>query len=669
MRNKSRNIIITVIIIVLLLIVGVAFFFINYSKDDNTLSVVEKKWITDNINNVVDIDVFNDVPVYGYNGSGIIFDFLDYFTKEYDIKFNKISYYDDNTEFSDMSFLILNDSDSLKDKDILLYEDNYVVLSDDSLYEDFHDIDKLGVLEVDNSDIKDYFGDIEYVVYDDIDKMITGYNDDEVDYLVLPNGEYMDVILNNKFNIVYQINDIAKKYVLRTNDEVVYNVFDTVYLKYLTEEFEEDYSNSYMNVFFEATETSDLEKKNYNAKAYKYGYVINMPYENFANREFVGTVSNYLKEFEKKSDVEIEVVKYDNVDDLKVALVSGEIDFTLGNFDYDSMNMDFFLSSTLKSIDYLVASKKDLVIDSLRGLKDEKVSVVLGNKMHELCLDNDIEAIKYANTDDLLRSLNDNSVVLLDKETYIYYKDNKLKDYRIIYEDSWKDGYKFVMNSSNSTFNSLFSYYVSTINYDIYKYQYNTDITLDKDYTMQKIIIFIISLILFMIATVLFINRKNVTNTILSKEDKLKFLDPMTSLKNRNYLNKNIYNWDDNVIFPQSIVVLDVNNIKEVNDKLGREAGDEIIKKVASILINNQLENTDIIRSGGDEFLIYMIGYDEKKVVEYVKLLLKEMKKIPNSLGIEAGYSMIMDEVKTVDDAINEAIIMMNKNKEKRNKG
>lgn len=155
----------------------------------------------------------------------------------------------------------------------------------------------------------------------------------------------------------------------------------------------------------------------------------------------------------------------------------------------------------------------------------------------------------------------------------------------------------------------------------------------------------------------------------MSKEDKLKFLDPMTSLKNRNYLNKNIYNWDDNVIFPQSMVVLDVNNIKEVNDKLGREAGDEIIKKVASILINNQLENTDIIRSGGDEFLIYMIGYDEKKVVEYVKLLLKEMKKIPNSLGIEAGYSMIMDEVKTVDDAINEAIIMMNKNKEKRNKG
>ena len=42
------------------------------------------------------------------------------------------------------------------------------------------------------------------------------------------------------------------------------------------------------------------------------------------------------------------------------------------------------------------------------------------------------------------------------------------------------------------------------------------------------------------------------------------------------------------------------------------------------------------------------------------------MRNIPNSLGCEYGYSMILDEVKTVDDAINEAIAMMMKNKAKR---
>ena len=130
-------------------------------------------------------------------------------------------------------------------------------------------------------------------------------------------------------------------------------------------------------------------------------------------------------------------------------------------------------------------------------------------------------------------------------------------------------------------------------------------------------------------------------------------------------MNQNIYKWDDNVIFPQAVIVFDINSIKEINDKLGREVGDEIIKKVASILINNQLENTEIIRSGGDEFLIYMVGYDKDSVIEYSKKLAREMKKIPNSTGAAVGYSMILDEVKSVDDAINEAIIMMEKSKSK----
>ena len=160
------------------------------------------------------------------------------------------------------------------------------------------------------------------------------------------------------------------------------------------------------------------------------------------------------------------------------------------------------------------------------------------------------------------------------------------------------------------------------------------------------------------------IHSKYANSKYLKREERLKFIDPMTSLKNRNYLNKNIYAWDDNVIFPQGIVVFDLDHIKRVNDKFGREAGDEIIRKVASILINNQVENTDIIRSDGDEFIVYMVGYEEKKVALYMKEMVKFINEIPKCLGVQAGYSMIFDEVKTIDDAINEAILMMMKNKE-----
>ena len=111
--------------------------------------------------------------------------------------------------------------------------------------------------------------------------------------------------------------------------------------------------------------------------------------------------------------------------------------------------------------------------------------------------------------------------------------------------------------------------------------------------------------------------------------------------------------------------MFDLDHIKRINDKFGREAGDEIIKQAAGILINCQLENTDIIRSDGDEFIIYMVGYDENKVFEHMNKILKLMGDIPKCLGVRAGYSMIFDEVKTVDDAINEAILMMMKEKDK----
>ena len=139
----------------------------------------------------------------------------------------------------------------------------------------------------------------------------------------------------------------------------------------------------------------------------------------------------------------------------------------------------------------------------------------------------------------------------------------------------------------------------------------------------------------------------------------------MTSLKNRTYLNSKIAEWDENVIYPQSFVVVDLNNIKYINDNHGHEEGDIVIKKAASILIVNQEANTDIIRTDGNEFLIYMVGYSEKEVVAYTRKIYKDLKELPHGYGATLGYSMIMDDVKTVDDAINEALLDMRNNKEK----
>ena len=150
----------------------------------------------------------------------------------------------------------------------------------------------------------------------------------------------------------------------------------------------------------------------------------------------------------------------------------------------------------------------------------------------------------------------------------------------------------------------------------------------------------------------------------MKRDDRKKYTDMMTSLKNRNYLNLNIDKWNANKVYPQAIMVIDLNNTKYINDNYGREKGDLLIIRASSILINTQLENTEIIRSDGNEFLIYMIGYNENQVDIYAKKLSKSLQELPYGFGAAIGYSMIVDNIKTIDDAINEATIAMENDKE-----
>lgn len=138
----------------------------------------------------------------------------------------------------------------------------------------------------------------------------------------------------------------------------------------------------------------------------------------------------------------------------------------------------------------------------------------------------------------------------------------------------------------------------------------------------------------------------------------------LTSLKNRNYLNYNMKAWNESNKYPQAIIIIDLNNIKYVNDNYGHEQGDKLIVGAASILVNTQLENSEIIRSDGNEFLIYLVGYSEQQISTYTKKLAKEFKNLHYGFGAAIGYSMIMDEIKTIDDAINEATLEMRKDKE-----
>ncbi len=677
-KNNKTNKIVILSIIGLLLLVCVVIFILNYTKDSSSFSLLEKNWINNHKSNVIDVSVYNDVPVYGQDGEGMIFSYLEEFTNSYGIEFNKVSYLvGGSTNMRDVSFRILNYNEELGENDILLYTDKYVLIGKNN--DNINGISSLrdkaiGVLEEDTSNVRYYLNEavgVKYTSCKDTQEMIDLLNQGEISYGVVPNNLYLDDIIENDLSVVFHLDELYKKYVLTVNNDKtlksIMNKFTMIYQK----DFEEEkYKTYFLDAFFKFSKISEAERMNYNASNYVYGYVANMPYENMINKEFVGTLANYLSGFEDTADVDFKLVGYNNVNELKQAFSRGEVDVLFANFNTTGVNVDVVNTISPFEEKYVILSKDNYPMTSIRSLNGQEVYTVSGTYLYDYLSVNGITPKGFINTDELLRNVSNKSIVMLNFDTYEYYKDRKFKNYKILYEGVLDNDYSFAIRdvNKNQTFIKLFSYYISSINYKNIRYEYNTDYMVNSKNelsVMVKYIAIILGITIMGLVVLYLILRKGKKKENITKDDKLKFIDVMTSLKNRNYLNYNIKTWEDNVIYPQSIVIIDLNNIKYINDNYGHAEGDEVIKKAASILINNQEENTDIVRTDGNEFLIYMVGYDEKKIQEYIRKLSKEMKNLPHEFGASFGYSMITDDIKTIDDAINEATLSMRQAKEK----
>ena len=69
---------ILIIIISLLVIAGIGggtYYYFN-KQDKNSLTILEKQWIEDNKNSMIDLSIPNNIPLFSYEGTGIIYDFL-----------------------------------------------------------------------------------------------------------------------------------------------------------------------------------------------------------------------------------------------------------------------------------------------------------------------------------------------------------------------------------------------------------------------------------------------------------------------------------------------------------------------------------------------------------------------------------------------------------------
>lgn len=667
--NNVKKIIIAIVSFLLIIFIALIYF---YNKDDYNLNTRDKTYLQSISNDKIDIETISDYPVY----KTVNLELLKYFNAKTSLNFLETSYSKDSTPSKNSyRFRTLGISENLSDKDLLLVKDNYVALSKQytkiNTIKDFSS-KTVGVLNKDLNDITYYLtraSNITYKGFDTADELFKSLNDSKIDFAIVPKTKYLNNILKNKYSINYNFHEFSSKLVftLSENDNKLNEIFKKIFKTFMNDKFQNILNQSILEYYKEIANVSDKDITSLTSKTYTYAYVENAPYEIKSKEKIKGINAEILENFTKITGIDIKYVKYNKVADLKKAIEDKKVDIFFNYYNISSSEYRQIDNNFITSYVILVPEDSNEVINSIESLKGKDVYFVKDRDIY-----NDFKGVQsnvhfVDNVVDIAKQAKDNFIVI-DKEEYNYYKNTVFKGHNMIYQDYLVKDRTFMVKSTEKLLFDVLNY---TVNNASYYDNRNIGVTLlkldlfkNRTFSEMYIIIILIILSPFLVIFLFrYLKNKRKIKKQLLKEERHKYMDYLTSLKNRNYLSFNISSWNELEVFPKAVIVIDLNNIKYINDKYGHLEGDKEIRKAASVLINTQLENSEIIRIDGNEFLIYLLEYNERQIEIYSKKLKRELKKLPHSFGAAIGYSVINSEVKSIEDAINEASIMMRKDK------
>lgn len=140
---------------------------------------------------------------------------------------------------------------------------------------------------------------------------------------------------------------------------------------------------------------------------------------------------------------------------------------------------------------------------------------------------------------------------------------------------------------------------------------------------------------------------------LLSKVEYMATTDALTGLFNRrrfhDVLSKD-FERTKRYATPFSLLMLDIDHFKRINDEFGHQAGDTVLKEIAKVLVKNLREIDTASRYGGEEFMV-ILSNTEKKDAMYVAERMRisfENSKYPdignNKITVSIGCSGVPDK-------------------------
>jgi len=139
--------------------------------------------------------------------------------------------------------------------------------------------------------------------------------------------------------------------------------------------------------------------------------------------------------------------------------------------------------------------------------------------------------------------------------------------------------------------------------------------------------------------------------------------DQLTGLYNRRYLEEILDKIAASSIRENSllgILMIDIDYFKKVNDTLGHDAGDDVLKELSKVLVNNVRDSDFVVRFGGEEFIVILQNIkDENGIIKVAEKIREAFEKTKIAVSgktltktISIGISIFPKDTKKIWEAI-----------------
>ena len=136
--------------------------------------------------------------------------------------------------------------------------------------------------------------------------------------------------------------------------------------------------------------------------------------------------------------------------------------------------------------------------------------------------------------------------------------------------------------------------------------------------------------------------------------ERMAYMDELTGLSNRRRCEETLLDLKQRAI-PYAVLSLDMNFLKKVNDSLGHEKGDALLKRFAEMLMEVYGLHGTVGRMGGDEFIVILpevTREDAENLISHMKATMLRMNVNTTQLKLSTAYGLAMsDEVGKDQDA------------------